>query len=99
MTATASLLFAVINPNAIYWAFGFPAAVVSVVGADFVFAAGTIYVAKVSLPHQQSLAGALFQTMTQVIAMPLPDRFQVIAYNCLPLAWNFLWNHYFNGSV
>ena len=38
----------------------------SVFGADFVFASGTLFVAKVSLPHEQSLAGALFQTMTQV---------------------------------
>jgi hypothetical protein len=54
------------NASSTYWAFGFPAAVFSVFGADFVFAAGTIFVAKVSLPHEQSLAGALFQTMTQV---------------------------------
>lgn len=49
-----------------YWAFGFPAAICSVIGADFVFAAGTIFVAKIALPHEQSLAGGLFQTMTQV---------------------------------
>ena len=60
------MLFAVINTHAPYWAFGFPAAILSVVGADFVFAAGTLFVAKISLPHEQSLAGALFQTMTQV---------------------------------
>lgn len=66
LTATASLLFAVIDAHASYWAFGFPATVVSVFGADFVFAAGTLFVAKVCLPHEQSVAGALFQTMTQV---------------------------------
>jgi len=65
-TAIACLLFAVINPKATYWAFGFPAAVFSVVGADFVFMAGTLYIAKISLPHEQSLAGASFQTMTQI---------------------------------
>ncbi|KAI0076341.1 putative efflux transporter [Panus rudis PR-1116 ss-1] len=65
-TGLAGLLFAVINPNAIYWAFGFPAAVISVFGADFVFAAGALFVAKVSLPHEQSLAGGLFQTMAQL---------------------------------
>ncbi|KAF9456822.1 major facilitator superfamily domain-containing protein [Collybia nuda] len=62
----ACLLFALIIPSVPYWAFGFPAAVISVIGADFVFASGTLFVAKVSLPHEQSLAGALFQTMTQL---------------------------------
>ena len=55
-----------INVSSPYWAFGFPSAILSVFGADFVFAAGTLFVAKISLPHEQSLAGALFQTMTQV---------------------------------
>ena len=71
LTGTASLLFALIDPASPYWAFGFPAAVVSVFGADFVFASGTIFVAKIALPHEQSLAGALFNTMTQVRPPPL----------------------------
>ncbi|EJD06323.1 MFS general substrate transporter [Fomitiporia mediterranea MF3/22] len=66
LTSTAGLLFALIDPNAPYWAFGFPAAILSVFGADFVFACGTIFVAKISLPHEQSLAGGLFQTLTQL---------------------------------
>ncbi|KIP11053.1 hypothetical protein PHLGIDRAFT_173914 [Phlebiopsis gigantea 11061_1 CR5-6] len=66
LTATANLLFAVINVSSPYWAFGFPSAILSVFGADFVFAAGTLFVAKISLPHEQSLGGALFQTMTQL---------------------------------
>ncbi|KAJ7704979.1 major facilitator superfamily domain-containing protein [Mycena rosella] len=65
-TGLASLLFALIHPSAPFWAFGFPAAVVSVFGADFIFAAGTLFVAKVSAPHEQSLAGGLFQTLTQL---------------------------------
>ncbi|KAI0656359.1 efflux transporter [Cubamyces menziesii] len=65
-TGVANLLFAVIDPAAPYWAFGFPAAIVSVFGADFVFATGTLFVAKVCLPHEQSVGGALFQTLTQV---------------------------------
>lgn len=65
-TGIAGLLFAVINPDSPYWAFGFPAAIVSVVGADFVFAAGSLFIAKLALPHEQSLAGGLFQTMTQL---------------------------------
>ncbi|THU81079.1 MFS general substrate transporter, partial [Dendrothele bispora CBS 962.96] len=66
LTGCAALLFAVINPNALFWAFGFPAAVLSVIGADFVFATGTIFVAKVCQGHEQSVGGALFQTMTQL---------------------------------
>ncbi|KZP15059.1 efflux transporter [Athelia psychrophila] len=66
LTGTASLLFAVITPSAPYWAFGFPAAVVSVFGADFVFASGLIFVAKVSDDGEQSLAGGLFNVMTQI---------------------------------
>ncbi|KAI0833324.1 major facilitator superfamily domain-containing protein [Trametes gibbosa] len=65
-TGVANLLFAVIDPAASYWAFGFPATIVSVFGADFVFATGTLFVAKVCLPHEQSVGGALFQTLTQV---------------------------------
>ncbi|KAH9937920.1 efflux transporter [Epithele typhae] len=65
-TAGASLLFALIDPNAIYWAFGFPAAIICVVGADFVFASGTLFVAKSCLPHEQSVGGAIFQTVVQL---------------------------------
>lgn len=74
LTGVANLLFAVINPEATYWAFGFPAAILSVFGADFVFASGTLFVAKVCLPHEQSVGGALFQTMTQVRALSSPRR-------------------------
>ncbi|KIK69533.1 hypothetical protein GYMLUDRAFT_33906 [Collybiopsis luxurians FD-317 M1] len=66
LTGCACLLFAVIDPNAVYWAFGFPSAIIAVVGADFVFACGTMYVAKNCLPHEQSVGGAVFQTMTQI---------------------------------
>lgn len=69
LTGCAALLFAVINPDAVYWAYGFPSAIIAVVGADFVFACGTIYVAKNCLPHEQSVGGAVFQTMTQVSSL------------------------------
>ncbi|KAG6901627.1 hypothetical protein C0995_009795 [Termitomyces sp. Mi166 len=65
-TSIACVLFAIIDPNTAYWAYGFPSAVITVFGADFVFAAGTLFIAKVAEPHEQSLAGALFQTMTQI---------------------------------
>ena len=66
MTACADLLFAVIDPGAPYWAFGFPAACLIVLGVDFTFAPGTLFIAKISLPHEQSVAGALFQAMTRI---------------------------------
>lgn len=65
-TGCASLFFALIDPNASYWRFGFPSAILSVFGADFVFASGTIFVAKIVEPNEQSLSGALFQTMNQI---------------------------------
>ncbi|KAI9464423.1 MFS general substrate transporter [Lactarius psammicola] len=66
LTGCADVLFAVIDPNAPYWAFGFPSACLIVLGADFTFASGTLFIAKISLPHEQSVAGALFQAMTQI---------------------------------
>ncbi|KAG8913547.1 hypothetical protein FRC01_004488, partial [Tulasnella sp. 417] len=65
-TGVACLLFANIVPHTTYWAFGFPAAVLVVFGADFVFATGSIFVAKVALSDEQSLAGGLFNTLMQV---------------------------------
>ncbi|KAK7691166.1 hypothetical protein QCA50_006269 [Cerrena zonata] len=65
-TGVANLLFAVIDIRATYWAFGFPAAIVSVFGADFVTAAGSLFVAKINPPGEQSVAGALLQTMNQL---------------------------------
>lgn len=92
MTSIAPLLFALINTSSPYWAFGFPAAIVAVFGADLyvfrrrfsssagclifglafgatrsIFAGGSLFVAKVALPHEQSLAGGLFNTLTQVL--------------------------------
>lgn len=70
LTASANIFFAVVKPSQTYWAYGFPSAILSVFGADFVFSAGTLFIAKVALPHEQSVAGALFQTMTQVSGSP-----------------------------
>ena len=66
LTASANIFFAAIEPSQSYWAYGLPSAILSVFGADFVFSAGTLFIAKVALPHEQSVAGALFQMMTQV---------------------------------
>ncbi|THV00004.1 MFS general substrate transporter [Dendrothele bispora CBS 962.96] len=66
LTGCAPLLFALIDPKAPYWTFGFPSAILSVMGADFVFASGTLFVAKFSIGNEQSVAGAVFQTMAQI---------------------------------
>ncbi|KAI0272298.1 efflux transporter [Gloeopeniophorella convolvens] len=66
LTGCACVFFAVIDTSAPYWAFGFPSACLIVLGADFTFASGTLFISKVSLPHEQSVGGALFQAMTQI---------------------------------
>ncbi|KAI0047866.1 MFS general substrate transporter [Auriscalpium vulgare] len=65
-TGVANVFYAIIRPSAPYWAYGFPSALIIVLGADFVFAAGTLFIAKICLPHEQSVAGAVFQSMTQI---------------------------------
>jgi len=64
--ACADVLFAVIVPKVTFWAFGFPAAFLAALGADITFTAGTLFVAKVAHPNEQSVAGALVQAMTQI---------------------------------
>ncbi|KAH8831497.1 MFS general substrate transporter [Flagelloscypha sp. PMI_526] len=66
LTSTATILFATMQPFAIYWHYQFPALIVSVWGADFVYAVGALYVAKLSEGKEQSVTGGLFQTMTQI---------------------------------
>jgi len=66
MTGCADLLFAVINPSAPCWAFGFPSACLVVLCADFTYAAGSLFIARISHPHEQSVVGALFQAMTRI---------------------------------
>ncbi|KAF9254845.1 MFS general substrate transporter [Marasmius fiardii PR-910] len=65
-SALAALLFAIIQPEKSYWAYGFPAAIFAVIGADFVMSSGTLFIAKVSPAHEQSVAGAVFQCMQQL---------------------------------
>jgi len=59
----SNALLAVMRPDSHYWAFVFPALVLSVVGADFQFAVSNMYVMQ-SLPsHQQALAGGISNTI------------------------------------
>ncbi|TFY76510.1 hypothetical protein EWM64_g7503 [Hericium alpestre] len=56
-----------VKSDASFWDFSFPpSSILSVFGAYFLFATGTIFIVKVCLPHEQSVAGLLFQTMTQL---------------------------------
>jgi hypothetical protein len=66
LTGCANIYFAVMDPSAPYWAVGFPSACLIVLGADFTFASGTMFICKVSPPSEQSVAGGLFQAMTQI---------------------------------
>ena len=43
-----------------YWYLEFSAMWLSVLGVDFVFASGSLFIAKFALPYEQSMAGALF---------------------------------------
>jgi hypothetical protein len=66
MTGCANIFFAVIDPDATYWAFGFPSACLIVLGAEFTYVSGMLFISKISLPHEQSIAGALLQAMTKI---------------------------------
>jgi MFS family permease len=80
LTGIAILLFAIIDPDVTYWAYGFPSAMIIVLGADFVFASGTLFVAKITPHHEQSVAGAVFQAMTQ-IGTAIGISISTIVYN------------------
>jgi predicted MFS family arabinose efflux permease len=65
--SVSSLLFAIPIPgNTTYWAYGFPAMVLSVFGADTIFPALTLFVAKTLPPEDASLGGALIMAVGQV---------------------------------
>ena len=49
-----------------FWELEFNSIWLSVLGVDFVFGAGSLFIAKLALPYEQSMAGALFTAMTQV---------------------------------
>ncbi|PPQ72095.1 hypothetical protein CVT26_006873 [Gymnopilus dilepis] len=65
-TTIGCLLFAIVDPKKPYWAYEFNATYIAIMGADFVFSSGTLFIAKFALPHEQSMAAALFNTMTQL---------------------------------
>ncbi|KAH8682778.1 aminotriazole resistance protein [Tricladium varicosporioides] len=64
--AGSSALYATMGTGSSYWAFIFPSLLLSVVGADFQFNVANMYVMSSLPPHQQSLAGGIFNTITKV---------------------------------
>ncbi|KAI5479082.1 hypothetical protein MNV49_004080 [Pseudohyphozyma bogoriensis] len=60
------LLFAIQDPNATYWRYNFPAQILSVFGADLIYAPSIMYVSKVAGPGRQGLAGGIFTMTTQI---------------------------------
>lgn len=63
----SSLLFAIPIPvDTTYWAYGFPAMVLCVCGADTIFPVLTLFVAKTLPPEDASLGGALITAVGQI---------------------------------
>ncbi|GAA6001617.1 uncharacterized protein JCM10292_004960 [Rhodotorula paludigena] len=65
-TGLAPLLFAVQDYSDTYWRYQFPAMILSVFGADFIFACGILYVSQVAGQGHQALAGSIFNMSTQI---------------------------------
>ncbi|KAI0022755.1 MFS general substrate transporter [Xylariomycetidae sp. FL0641] len=62
----ASLLFSFMGAESSYWAFTFPALVLNVAGADLQFNVANMYVMQSLPPHQQSLAGGIFNVVIRL---------------------------------
>jgi nitrate/nitrite transporter NarK len=62
----SDVLYSVQSKHSSYWAFAFPALVLSVIGADFEFTVTNMYVMSTLPPEQQSVAGGLFNTVTRL---------------------------------
>ncbi|KAF4632717.1 hypothetical protein G7Y89_g5403 [Cudoniella acicularis] len=62
----SAILLATMSVGSSYWAFIFPSLLLSVIGADFQFNVANMYVMSSLPPHQQSLAGGIFNTVTKI---------------------------------
>lgn len=65
-TGVANIFMAIAPADEMYWKLPFNAMWLAVLGADFLMAVGSIFVSTLALPSEQSVAGALFQTMVQL---------------------------------
>ncbi|WRT67058.1 uncharacterized protein IL334_004024 [Kwoniella shivajii] len=61
-----NMCFAISEKDTNYWKLPFQGMWLSSAGADFVFAPGMIFVSLLALPDEQSVAGALFQTLLRL---------------------------------
>ncbi|ORX39802.1 major facilitator superfamily domain-containing protein [Kockovaella imperatae] len=66
LTGVSNVLFATAPVDGSYWGHPFNAMWSTVVGADFLMATGQLFVSRLALPEEQSLAGGLFQTLVQL---------------------------------
>jgi MFS family permease len=65
--AISSLLFAIpLSPNTTYWAYGFPAMILAVFGADTLYPTLTLFTAQRLPMEEQALGGALINAVGQV---------------------------------
>nr|AOR51677.1 MFS general substrate transporter [Phaffia rhodozyma] len=62
----AAMCMALCRPEDPYWQWAFPAMIISVFGADFIFATSSIYVSSIAKPSEQSLAAGMLQVMMQL---------------------------------
>ncbi|KAL1407970.1 hypothetical protein Q8F55_004767 [Vanrija albida] len=65
-TGLSATFLAVSGRDTLYWTFPFNAMYLVVIGADFLVPTGSIFVSLMALPQEQSVAGALFQTLLQL---------------------------------
>ncbi|GMK57862.1 hypothetical protein CspeluHIS016_0406960 [Cutaneotrichosporon spelunceum] len=65
-TGIAGIFLAVSKRDQLYWTFPFNAMWLMVLGVDFMMATGAAFVSRFALPQEQSVAGALFQTLAQL---------------------------------
>lgn len=63
---SSTLMAAPIPPETSYWAFGFPAMVLAVIGADTVYPCLSLYTTSRMPMRDQALAGGIFHTVGQV---------------------------------
>ena len=87
-TSTGIMLFTISKPSMSYWDLEFPGVCLSVLGVDFILPAGSLFIAKLALPYEQSMVGALFSVMAQVCFMlflDVNDRLIELSFGSLPL--------------
>jgi hypothetical protein len=65
-TGLANVFFAIAPRDTVYWGLPFNAMWMVVLGADFLMAVGSVFVSTLALPEEQSVAGAVFQTLVQL---------------------------------